>query len=68
MRLAAERFPARLVAVGDRALLAGFPDIEHVPLSRPRVPGKLDPGNSRYVLAVLERALLAASRANTTPW
>ena len=58
VRLAAERFPARLVAVGDRALLAGFPDIEHVPLSRPRVPGKLDPGNSRYVLAVLERALL----------
>src|SRR6185369_528389 len=57
VRLAAERFPARLVAVGDRALLAGFPDIEHVPLSRARVPGTLDPGNSRYVLAVLERAL-----------
>ena len=57
MRLAAERFPARLVAIGDRALLAGFPEIEHVPLARPRVPGKLDPANSRYVLAVLERAL-----------
>jgi 4-hydroxythreonine-4-phosphate dehydrogenase len=57
VRLAAERFPARLVAIGDRALLAGFPDIEHVPLARPRVPGKLDPANSRYVLAVLERAL-----------
>jgi 4-hydroxythreonine-4-phosphate dehydrogenase len=57
VRLAAERFPARLVAIGDRALLAGFPEIEHVPLARPRVPGKLDPGNSRYVLAVLERAL-----------
>ena len=57
MRLAAERFPARLVAIGDRALLAGFPEIEHVPLARTRVPGKLDPGNSRYVLAVLERAL-----------
>ena len=57
MRLAAERFPARLVAIGDRALLAGFPEIEHVPLARPRVPGKLDSGNSRYVLAVLERAL-----------
>jgi 4-hydroxythreonine-4-phosphate dehydrogenase len=57
VRLAAERFPARLVAIGDRALLAGFPEIEHVPLARPRVPGKLDPANSRYVLAVLERAL-----------
>ena len=57
MRLAAERLPARLVAIGDRTLLAGFPGIEHVPLARPRVPGKLDPGNSRYVLAVLERAL-----------
>src|SRR6185436_224866 len=56
-RLAGERFPARLVAIGDRALLAGFPDVEHVPLARPRVPGRLDPANSRYVLAVLERAL-----------
>ncbi|MFL6564211.1 MAG: 4-hydroxythreonine-4-phosphate dehydrogenase PdxA [Burkholderiales bacterium] len=57
MRLAAERLPARLVAIGDRALLAGFPEIEHVSLARARTPGKLDPGNSRYVLAVLERAL-----------
>ena len=57
MRLAAERFSARLVAIGDRTLLAGFPEIEHVPLARPCVPGKLDPANSRYVLAVLERAL-----------
>jgi 4-hydroxythreonine-4-phosphate dehydrogenase len=57
VRLAAERFPARLVAIGDRALLAGFPEIEHVPLAQPRVPGRLDPANSRYVLAVLERAL-----------
>jgi 4-hydroxythreonine-4-phosphate dehydrogenase len=57
VRLAAERFPARLVAIGERSLLAGFPEIEHVPLAHPRVPGKLDPANSRYVLAVLERAL-----------
>ena len=56
-RLAAERFPARLVAIGDRTLLQGFPEVEHVPLAQPRVPGKLDPKNSRYVLAVLERAL-----------
>ena len=55
--LARERFPARLVAIGDRALLRGFTDVDHVPLARPRVPGKLDPANSRYVLALLERAV-----------
>ena len=55
--LAQERFPARLVAIGDRELLQGFPHIEHVALARPRVPGKLDPANSRYVLSILERAL-----------
>ena len=57
MRLGAERFPARLVAIGDRALLAGFPEVEHVALARPRTAGRLDPANSRYVLAILERAL-----------
>ena len=61
-RLAAERFPARLVAIGDRALLQGFPEVEHVPLAQPRVPGKLDPRNSRYVLAVLERAVAGCLR------
>jgi 4-hydroxythreonine-4-phosphate dehydrogenase len=55
--LARERLPARLVAIGDRGLLHGLPEIEHVPLERPRVPGKLDPANSRYVLATLERAV-----------
>jgi 4-hydroxythreonine-4-phosphate dehydrogenase len=55
--LAKERLPARLVAIGDRELLQGFPEVEHVPLARARIPGKLDPGNSRYVLAVLERAV-----------
>jgi 4-hydroxythreonine-4-phosphate dehydrogenase len=55
--LAKQRFPARLVAIGDRQLLQGFPDVEHVPLARPRIAGQLDPGNSRYVLAVLERAV-----------
>jgi 4-hydroxythreonine-4-phosphate dehydrogenase len=29
----------------------------HVPASRPVLPGRLDPGNSRYVLATLGRAL-----------
>ncbi|OGA42197.1 MAG: 4-hydroxythreonine-4-phosphate dehydrogenase PdxA [Betaproteobacteria bacterium RIFCSPLOWO2_12_FULL_68_19] len=57
LKLAQLSLPARLVAIGDRSLLRGFPDIEHVPLQRPAVPGKLDPANARYVLAVLERAL-----------
>jgi 4-hydroxythreonine-4-phosphate dehydrogenase len=55
--LAREALPARLVAIGDRGLLRGFPHIEHLPLDRARVPGKLDPANSRYVLATLERAV-----------
>jgi 4-hydroxythreonine-4-phosphate dehydrogenase len=55
--LAREAFPARLVAIGDRQLLNGFPQVEHVPLARPRVPGRLDAANSRYVLATLDRAL-----------
>jgi 4-hydroxythreonine-4-phosphate dehydrogenase len=57
IRLAKERFNARVIAIGDRALLQGFPQIEHIPLVRRGVPGRLDPANSRYVLAVLERAL-----------
>ena len=55
--LAREGLPARLVAIGARELLEGFPQVEHVALSRPRVAGKLDPANSRYVLEVLERAV-----------
>jgi 4-hydroxythreonine-4-phosphate dehydrogenase len=55
--LSKQRFSARLIAIGDRRLLQGFPEVEHVPLAGPRIPGKLDPGNSRYVLAVLERAV-----------
>ncbi len=46
-----------MIALGDREILKGFPDIEHVPLRRPRTPGKLDPANSRYVLEVLDRAI-----------
>jgi 4-hydroxythreonine-4-phosphate dehydrogenase len=57
VRLAQERFAARLVAIGDRSLLQGFRHVEHVPLARARVPGKLDPANSAYVLALLERAV-----------
>jgi 4-hydroxythreonine-4-phosphate dehydrogenase len=57
LMLAREALPARLIAIGDRGLLRGFPEIEHLPLERPRVPGRLDPANSRYVLATLERAV-----------
>ena len=54
MRLAAE---ADVVVIGDRSLLKGAPHVEHVPLERPVTPGKLDPANARYVLAVLDRAI-----------
>jgi 4-hydroxythreonine-4-phosphate dehydrogenase len=54
---AAHRLPARIVAIGDRGLLAGCPQIEHVALAQPRVPGRLDPANARYVLAILDRAV-----------
>jgi 4-hydroxythreonine-4-phosphate dehydrogenase len=60
--LAARRFSARLVAIGDRSLLEGFPEVEHVPLVRPSTPGRLDPANSPYVLAVLERAVHGCRR------
>jgi 4-hydroxythreonine-4-phosphate dehydrogenase len=53
-RLARE---ADVVVIGDRTLLAGCPRIEHVPLARPVTPGKLDPANAPYVLAVLDRAI-----------
>ena len=55
--LAREAFQARVIALGDRELLKGFPEVEHVPLRRARTPGKLDPANSRYVLEVLDRAI-----------
>ena len=54
--MAAQRFAARVVVIGDRALLQG-PEVEHVPLRQSRTPGKLDPANSRYVLEVLDRAI-----------
>jgi 4-hydroxythreonine-4-phosphate dehydrogenase len=57
IKLAREPIEARIVAVGDRELLRGCPYIEHVALQRARVPGRLDPANSRYVLAVLDRAV-----------
>jgi 4-hydroxythreonine-4-phosphate dehydrogenase len=57
VRVAREVRDAELVVLGDRALLAGCGRIEHVALARPAVPGKLDPANARYVLALLDRAI-----------
>ena len=57
VRLARQPFPARLVAIGDRNLLDGVLDVEHVPLARPRIAGRLDPANGPYVLATLDRAV-----------
>ena len=48
---------ARLVVIGDRSLLRGCPRIEHLPLAAPRKAGRLEPANSRYVLALLDRAV-----------
>jgi 4-hydroxythreonine-4-phosphate dehydrogenase len=48
---------ARLVVIGDRRLLEGCRHVEHVPLVAPRKAGRLDPRNSRYVLALLDRAV-----------
>ena len=56
VKLAREALPARIVAIGDRSLFDAV-EVEHVPLRRPRVPGKLDPANARYVLEVLDRAI-----------
>ena len=57
-RAVARRFRgAQLVAIGDAGLLEGCPRVEHVPLAAPSRAGRLDPRNSRYVLAVLDRAI-----------
>jgi 4-hydroxythreonine-4-phosphate dehydrogenase len=56
VKLAREALPARIIAIGDRSLFNGI-EVEHIPLGRPRVPGRLDPANARYVLAVLDRAI-----------
>jgi 4-hydroxythreonine-4-phosphate dehydrogenase len=55
--LGREALGARIVVIGDRGLLSGSPQVEHIPLERPCTPGKLDPGNSRYVLRLLDRAI-----------
>ena len=61
-RLARESLAARVVLIGDETLLAerglrpGAVAVEHVPLAAPASPGRLDPANARYVLALLDRA------------
>jgi 4-hydroxythreonine-4-phosphate dehydrogenase len=55
--IAKQKLPARIVAIGDRSLLEGAAHVEHVPLQRPSIPGRLDPANGRYVLALLDRAI-----------
>ena len=67
LSLVAREFPARLVVLGDKALIEeraqllgrdlGGLEILHVPLAAPSVPGKLDVRNAPYVLALLDRAL-----------
>ena len=63
-RLPAGDWPGRVVLIGDRALLEARggrpvpePHLLHVPLAAPSVPGRLDPANARYVLALLDAAL-----------
>ena len=55
-KVAAQDLGARLVVIGDRSLVRAA-SVEHVPLERPAVPGRLDPANGRYVLRVLDRAI-----------
>jgi 4-hydroxythreonine-4-phosphate dehydrogenase len=68
--LARRRWPARLVLLGDAALLgASLPPFEretparrrvellHRPLARAARPGRLDPRNSRYVLGLIDTAV-----------
>ncbi|MCX7897366.1 MAG: 4-hydroxythreonine-4-phosphate dehydrogenase PdxA [Rhodocyclaceae bacterium] len=65
--LAARKWPARLVLLGDRemlrqraaalgASLAGL-EIRHLPLAAPATPGRLDVRNASYVLAQLDAAI-----------
>jgi len=57
VKLAGEDHEGKLVFIGERRLLAGCPNIEHVALGTDARPGKLDTRNARYVLDVLERAV-----------
>jgi 4-hydroxythreonine-4-phosphate dehydrogenase len=63
-RLLASDWPGQVILIGDRSLLelrGGLPVAQqhllHVPLAAPSKPGRLDPANARYVLALLDAAL-----------
>jgi 4-hydroxythreonine-4-phosphate dehydrogenase len=56
-RIAREVVDAKVVVLGDRALLPDCEHVEHVPLARHATPGRLDPANARYVLSLLDRAV-----------
>ncbi len=67
LRLAEREWPARLVVLGDRDLLAARAvqlgldasriEIRHVPLQKSALAGRLDVANARYVLDILDAAL-----------
>ncbi|MCM2307530.1 MAG: 4-hydroxythreonine-4-phosphate dehydrogenase PdxA [Sulfuritalea sp.] len=67
LRLAERAWPARLVVLGDRDLLAARAqqlgvnaeriEIRHVPLRKLALAGRLDAANARYVLDMLDAAL-----------
>ncbi|MDP3514569.1 MAG: 4-hydroxythreonine-4-phosphate dehydrogenase PdxA [Sulfuritalea sp.] len=67
LRLAERAWPARLVVLGDRDLLAARAqqlgldveriEIRHVPLRKLALAGRLDAANARYVLDILDAAL-----------
>lgn len=67
LSLAQRKFPARLVVLGDRDLLAARASqlgatldgltIHHVPLKKSALAGRPDPANAPYVLALLDAAL-----------
>jgi 4-hydroxythreonine-4-phosphate dehydrogenase len=48
---------ARLAHAGNVAHVPGTLAVEHMPLATPSLPGKPDPANSRYVLALIDRAI-----------
>jgi len=62
-KIARESPGAKIVVLGDRTLLRACPHVEHVALSVPVVPGKLDARNARYVLAILDRAIAGCLRS-----
>lgn len=76
LQLATRNWPARLVIIGDRALLAerakglGYDvsalTIQHVPLRAPVVAGQCDPANAPYVLATLDAAIHGCQRGEFT--